>query len=90
MSSSDDDFEGDCVSCESSDESDEGEIEFIGDANGDEHDEQQHRLLVVRGREPYMFEPMARQQNMEVDDDDIDVDRLAPINYDERMGNTNW
>ena len=93
MSSSDEDFEIDCESCESSDESDEGEVaeETPGeDANDDDIPAAQHRLLVVRGREPYMFEPMAPQQddNIEVAEDDDMLPQA--IDYDERMGNIDW
>jgi hypothetical protein len=95
MSESDDEFEAECESCSSSDEGDEGEIAEDIDGGDEDIPAAQRRLIVVRGREPYMFEPMAppRQENMEVDG----VDNAyggniapAPINYDERLGNTNW
>ena len=95
MSSSDEEFEADCESFGSDESGDEGEIDDVvpGEANReDDIPAAQHRLLVVRGRQPYMFEPMARQrnipENMEVDDgNNIGP---APINYDDRLGNTDW
>ena len=76
-------------------ESEESEIEEYMISSSEESDEGEGMLaetaarpqIVVRGREPYQFEPPARvgprQQNRAPDEHD-------EVNYDERLDNTDW
>lgn len=77
-----DEVEMECESCDSSDESDEGEIaEGLG-----QEDVIPRAPIVVRGRDPYMFEPLAVARQPADEDADMPVE----INYEERLLNTDW